>query len=151
MSALTLATCLHMTLAVWGANGYAEAHDDAIATGKPLLIMVSTDWCAPCQRMKKEIIPEVRKHGILDQVSFVIINPDQEEKLAQKLIGSGPIPQLLMYRHTPDGWKRRKLIGGQTTTAVEEFINGGLTLQQSDRVSLRTDGFHQTASTVIAH
>ena len=40
-----------------------------------------------------------------------------------KLTGGGPVPQLVMYRKTPNGWLRRKLIGGQSVEAVEEFIN----------------------------
>jgi thioredoxin-like negative regulator of GroEL len=132
MTTLILAAVLNATIAA-GAETYADAHRETSKTGKPLVVMVSTEWCVPCQQMKQTVIPQVRKHGLLSKVSFAVVNPDQDAELANRLTGGGPIPQLVMYRKTRQGWLRRKLIGGQTVEAVEQFIDDGLASQSSDK------------------
>lgn len=117
------------------AETYAEAREVAIETGKPMVVMVSTDWCSPCQVMKKSILPRVREHGLFRKVAFAVVNPDRDGKLAEEITGGGPVPQLVMFRKTPRGWIRKKLVGGQSVEAVEEFINDGLASKESDRDS----------------
>jgi hypothetical protein len=68
----------------------------------------------------------VRQRGILRRVVFARVNPDQDRELADQLIGGGPIPQLVMYQKTRQGWSRRSLIGGQSVEAVEQFIKEGI-------------------------
>ena len=46
------------------ADTYAAAHRTTTSTGKPMVVMVSTDWCPPCQMMKKTIMPRVARAGI---------------------------------------------------------------------------------------
>jgi thiol-disulfide isomerase/thioredoxin len=77
---------------------YAEAHRTTVKTGKPMVVMVSTDWCPPCQVMKKKILPRVRQRGLLRKVAFAMVNPDRDGELAEKITGGGPIPQLVMFR-----------------------------------------------------
>jgi thioredoxin-like negative regulator of GroEL len=117
-----------MCAATFGAGdgeSYAEAHQTTMKTGKPMLVMVSTEWCPACQVMKRRILPQIRERGLLSRVVFATVNPDQEGELSRQLIGSGPIPQLVMYRKTPRGWIRRVLIGSQSVEQVEQFINEG--------------------------
>jgi len=109
-----------------GAETYAEARHATVETGKPMVVMVGTDWCSPCQTMKKTILPRVRDRGLLRKVAFAIVNPDRESRLAREITGGGPIPQLVMFRKTTDGWVRKKLVGGQSVETVEKFINKGL-------------------------
>lgn len=130
MTALTLATILHVSLMATSADTYAEARRKMTETGKPMVVMVGTDWCMPCQRMKNTVLPEVRKDGVLSEVSFAMVNRDRDGKLARQLTGGGPVPQLVMYRKTAHGWKRRKLVGGQSVIAVERFIKEGLALDK---------------------
>jgi thioredoxin-like negative regulator of GroEL len=112
---------------------YAEAHRTTTETGKPMVVMVSTDWCPPCQVMKKTILPRVREHGLLKKVAFAVVNPDRDRDLAEKLTGGGPIPQLVMFRKTPDGWMRKKLVGGQDVETVEQFIADGLAKDKAEQ------------------
>ena len=112
---------------------YAEAHRTTVKTGKPMVVMVSTDWCPPCQVMKKKILPRVRQRGLLRKVAFAMVNPDRDGELAEKITGGGPIPQLVMFRKTPHGWMRSKLVGGQTVEAVEQFIKDGLASDAADK------------------
>jgi thioredoxin-like negative regulator of GroEL len=115
------------------ANTYAEARQVAEKSGKPVIVMVGTDWCSPCQMMKKTILPRVREHGLLRRVAFAVVNPDRDSKLAEEITGGGPIPQLVMFRKTPTGWVRKKLVGGQSVETVEEFINEGLASDAADK------------------
>jgi len=117
------------------AESYDAARQETIETGKPIVVMVGTDWCGPCQMMKKKILPQVRDRGLLKRVAFAIVNAARERDLAQKLTGGGPIPQLVMFRKTSDGWKRRKLVGGQSVEQVQEFIKEGLVLDEIDNGS----------------
>jgi thioredoxin-like negative regulator of GroEL len=114
------------------ADTYDEAHRITTETGKPMVVMVGTEWCGPCQMMKKKILPRVREMGLLKKVAFAVVNADRDRELAQSLTGGGPIPQLVMFRKTPEGWMRRKLVGGQTVESVEEFINEGLSLDKGE-------------------
>ncbi|MEN6458659.1 MAG: thioredoxin family protein [Thermoguttaceae bacterium] len=115
------------------AETYTEAHRIAEKTGKPIVVLVSTNWCAPCQTMKRHILPRVREHGALRRVAFAVVNPDEDSELAEQLTGGGPIPQLVMYHKTADGWVRQKLVGGQTEEAVEDFIKEGLASDASEK------------------
>ncbi len=114
---------------------YADARRTTTETGKPMVVMVSTDWCPPCQTMKKTILPRVRERGLLKKVAFAIVNPDRDRDLAEKLTGGGPIPQLVMFRKRGDGWVRKKLVGGQNVETVEQFIAEGLAQDEADKKS----------------
>jgi thiol-disulfide isomerase/thioredoxin len=112
---------------------YSAARQATAKTGKPLVIMVSTDWCPPCQVMKRTILPRVREHGLFRKVAFAHVNPDEDAELANQLTGGGPIPQLVMFRKTSKGWLRKKLIGGQSVETVEEFIKEGLAMDKAEK------------------
>jgi thioredoxin-like negative regulator of GroEL len=114
-------------------DSYDVARKETLETGKPIVVMVGTDWCGPCQMMKKKILPQVRDRGLLKKVAFAIVNADHERELAHSLTGGGPIPQLVMFRKTSDGWMRRKLIGGQSVEEVQDFIKEGLVLDATDQ------------------
>jgi thioredoxin-like negative regulator of GroEL len=105
---------------------YAEAHQAIVKSDKPMVVMVAADWCQPCQNMKKTILPQVRERGLLKKVAFAVINFDRDRELARKITGGGPIPQLVMFRKTKDGWASKKLIGSQSVETVEHFIKDGL-------------------------
>jgi thioredoxin-like negative regulator of GroEL len=150
MTSMLLATIVQAAILATGveatpaAETYAEAHNTTIKTGKPMVVMVSTDWCAPCQTMKKTILPRVREHGFLKKVAFALVNPDRDRDLAESLTGGGPIPQLVMFRKKGDGWVREKLVGGQSVETVEEFIQEGLAADKADhkKSTADADGLH---------
>jgi len=132
MSGLIFLALCTTALGATETDSYATAHQTTMETGKPMVVMVSTEWCAPCQVMKKTVIPQVRKRGLLRKVAFAIVNPDRDRDLAEQLIGGGPVPELVMYRKTPDGWTREVLVGGQTVEAVEQFINEAIAANHAD-------------------
>jgi len=122
MTGMTFAWVLHASLVASGADTYAAAVREA-EKGKPIVILVSTEWCGPCRKMEKTVLPEVRKRGLLRRVAFAIVNPDRQRKLARLLTRGNPaVPQLVMYRQTDKGWRRSGLVGGQSVDSVEKFI-----------------------------
>ena len=127
------------------AETYADAHRTTTQTGKPMVVMVSTDWCPPCQMMKKTVMPRVRERGLLRKVAFAMVNPDRDGELAEQITGGGPIPQLVMFRRTTNGWIRKKLIGGQSVETVEEFISEGLTQDAADKKASTATGSKKTS------
>ncbi|HEY4760726.1 MAG TPA: thioredoxin family protein [Thermoguttaceae bacterium] len=112
---------------------YTEAHRLTTETGRPLVVMVGTDWCGPCQAMKRNILPRLRERGLFKRVAFAQVNADRDSELAKEITGGGPVPQLVMYRKTEKGWLRRKLVGGQNTETVERFIQEGLVLDDAEQ------------------
>jgi len=120
--------------AALGANDgetYTDGYQATMKTGKPMLVMVSTEWCPACQVMKRRILPQVRERGLLKRVAFASVNPDSEGELSHQLIGNGPIPELVMYRKTPR-WVRRVMVGSQSVESVEHFINEGVADDDAD-------------------
>jgi len=128
VTSLTLATLLQASILSTGADTYAAAYRTSSETGKPLVVMIGTEWCGPCQRMKRTILPCVWRRGLRKKVCFATVNPDHDRALAEDLTDGGPIPQLLMFRMTRKGWMRRKLVGARSIDDVERFINRGLAL-----------------------
>jgi hypothetical protein len=76
--------------------------------------------------MKATVIPELKRHGVLHDVAFAQVDLDEEKDLGTKLTDGGPIPQIVVYRKTPLGWRLRRLIGGHDVRTVEEFIAQGV-------------------------
>ncbi len=136
MTTLGLTAVMQMALLATGTETYADAHKATTETGRPMVVMVGADWCAACQHMKQDVLPQVRSRGVLRKVAFAMVNLDQERELGSQLTRGGPIPQLLMYRRTKEGWRLRRLIGGQSPETVSEFINEGL---QSDEAGQQAD------------
>ncbi len=121
MTSLAAAVILQAAMLSTGQT-YAEAHKTTQETGRPLLVMVGATWCPACQEMKSSLLPQLRRRGILKQVSFTIIDTDRQSKLANQIMSGGTIPQLIMYSKTDKGWVRQQLTGGQSVSGVERFI-----------------------------
>jgi thioredoxin-like negative regulator of GroEL len=122
MTSWALAVVVQTMAMAPGGETYAEAHKVTTETGRPLLVLVGADWCPACQELKNQVIPQLRKGGVLRKVAFAIVNLDREQELGSKLTGGGPIPQLLLFRRTSDGWRTRQLIGGQDVETVKNFL-----------------------------
>ncbi|MBI2823674.1 MAG: thioredoxin family protein [Planctomycetia bacterium] len=126
MTTISLAIMLQAATVGAGTETYAEAHAQAKETGQPLVVLVGADWCPACQRMKQAAMPQVARRGGLAKVSYAVVNTDHQGTLASRLMRGGSIPQLIMYRETPEGWKRESMIGAQDPATIEQFINRGL-------------------------
>jgi thiol-disulfide isomerase/thioredoxin len=103
-------------------KSYTAAYKDAIQSGKPLVVLVGAEWCPACQSMKTSVMPALAAKDGLKDVSFAIVNTDRQSEIAQKMLSGNSIPQLVMYEQTDSGWKIKRLVGGQSVSAVEQFI-----------------------------
>ena len=135
MTSLALATILQASIIAVGADDYAAARRETTDTGRPMVILVGADWCPACQTMKNEVVPQVKRRGLLGRVAYAVVNLDRQRNLGRQLVADGPIPQFIMYRKTREGWKRRRLVGGQNVETVEAFIKEGLELDKNDRLA----------------
>jgi thioredoxin-like negative regulator of GroEL len=126
VTSLGLALLLEVSVLVPGTDTYAAAYRETTKTGRPMVVFVGAEWCGPCQTMKREVIPQIRRRCLRGRVAFAMVNMDRERELARRLTRGGPIPQLLMFRRARDGWRLSRLKGGQTVGTVEAFIDGGL-------------------------
>ena len=143
MTNLALATMLHVAILGAQADSYADAYRRSAETGRPMVVMVGAQWCGACRQMKQNVLPEVRKQCVLGNVGFATVDLDEDPELGRKLTGGGPIPQMLMYRKTSQGWLRRKLVGGQSPQTVAAFIRHGIELAETAR---RADAPARSAS-----
>ena len=130
MSSLAFAAILQASIMATGASDYAEARRETTETGRPMVILVGADWCPACVTMKNEVVPRVEKRGLLKKVVYTIVNLDHQRELGKQLVENGPIPQMIMYRKTSDGWLRRKLVGQQSVETIEAFINEGVAMNK---------------------
>ncbi len=140
MNGLTLLAVLQASL--WMAGGSAESAEEAVPyavarqkleqTGTPMLVMVTAKWCGACRQMETTVIPQIRRRGLLGRVAYTVVDLDREPKLGRALTDGGPIPQLVLYRKTPRGWLRRRLVGGQSPKSVEKMIRDALAAQASE-------------------
>ncbi len=120
------AAMLQVSVLATGANpSYEKAYAASAENGRPLVVLVGTDWCPGCQSMKHSVIPQVTQDGALGKVEFVQVNSDVDPQLADKLMQGRSIPQLIMYRHTSSGWKREQMTGAHSVAEVEGFISKG--------------------------
>ena len=72
--------------------------------------------------MKNSVIPQLQQAGDLTDVSFAMVNPDQDRELAGKLMRGGSIPQLIVYQKTDDGWKREQITGAASVNETRGLI-----------------------------
>ncbi|MBN2022578.1 MAG: thioredoxin family protein [Pirellulales bacterium] len=131
MNVLALALLLQVSAVAADGDSYREARRETTETGRPLVILVGAEWCPACVEMKKEILPTIRRRGVLKRVAFAVVDLDRQRRLGRELTEGGPIPQMVMFRKTPDGWRRRTLIGGQSPDVVERFIQQGIALDEA--------------------
>jgi thiol-disulfide isomerase/thioredoxin len=123
VTAFAMAALLQISAVTTGAQTYDDAYRTTNDTGKPLVVMIGTEWCPACVQMKQSVIPQVKRNGVLKKVAFALVNSDEQGPLAQRLMRGGSIPQLIVFRKTASGgWKRNELIGAHSASEVESFI-----------------------------
>lgn len=157
MTSLLCASVVQITMALGGTDAvladlptYEEAYRATNEKGTPMMVMVGTDWCPPCQTMKNSVLPRISERGLLRKIAFTIVNPDRDRELARQITGGGPIPQLVMFRRTSNGWKRDKLVGGQSVEKVEQFIKEGLEAGEEEQKPFQGTDAEKKADSVAA-
>ncbi len=113
---------------------YTAAFKLAQESDKPMLVLVTADWCAPCQVLKSHTLPELKAKNAFKDFYFAQVNYDVEGLLAERLIGDRGMPQLIMYQKVDGQWSRRYLTGQQSVASVESFLEQSKTLRTADAV-----------------
>lgn len=129
MTGLGLTIALQLALSTQGAQPYAEAYKEASENGKPLMVLVTTDWCPGCVTMKQRVMPRLFSRGKMRHVTYSVVNADQDARLASKLMQGQSIPQLIVFTKTAEGWKREQFVGAQSEETVEAVIDRALSRQ----------------------
>lgn len=111
-------------------DDYKTAYAKAQAGDKPMLVLVTADWCAPCQTMKATTIPKLKSTDAFKNFHYTTVDLGREEELARKLIGKRGVPQLIMFEKQDNRWKRRYLRGIQTPETVQAFMNQSRTAKR---------------------
>jgi len=113
---------LSMMFQVQDPTDYRTAYENAQAGNRPLLVLVTADWCPPCQRMKNSTLPELMSRDAFADFHFATVDYDRENDLAKQLIGDRGVPQLLMFEKYEGKWIRRHITGYKTADTVQAFI-----------------------------
>src|SRR4051812_41454018 len=114
MTGLGLSLALQVASSASSAQPYHEAYKEASETGKPLVVLVTTDWCPGCVTMKQRVMPRLFSRGKMRHVTYSVVNAEQEAGLASKLMQGQSIPQLIVYTKTAEGWKKEQFVGAQS-------------------------------------
>lgn len=133
MLGVTLAILLQA--AVTGDNNttdYTTAFKAADETGKPMLVLVGTDWCPACVTMKQSVMPRLLRAGRLSGVVYTEVNADAQPTIARKIMSGGGYPQLALYRKSKEGWKRQILIGVQSESTIKSLVERAVAAQQAE-------------------
>jgi thioredoxin-like negative regulator of GroEL len=101
---------------------YSTAYKKAQQGDKPLLVLVTAEWCPPCQIMKSTTIPTLMQKQAFKDFHYATVDLDRDATVARQLIGNRGVPQLIMYEKRDGKWVRSYLKGLQTPETVEAFV-----------------------------
>jgi thiol-disulfide isomerase/thioredoxin len=121
---------------------YSQAFKKAQAGDKPLLVMVTAEWCPPCQVMKSSTLPVLLQKNAFQNFHFAMMDYDAESELADKLIGDRGLPQLIMYEQSNGKWLRRYINGKRgihSVERVESFVAQAGTFRLASNKEEATD------------
>lgn len=132
MLGITMAILLQVSAVGDTTADYNSAFKDASETGKPMLVLVGTDWCPACVTMKQSIIPRLQRAGRLSGVVYTEVDADVQPRIAQRIMSGGGYPQLALYRKTKDGWRRQILVGVQSESTIQTLVDRAVAAQESE-------------------
>lgn len=100
---------------------YRKAYRQAINDGKPLLVVVGADWCAPCKLYKNEL--KALEPAEMECVVAVYMDHDADPALAKMLSDSTSLPTTVLFVKQ-DGVYRKLIANGFFSLATfrEKFL-----------------------------
>lgn len=105
-------------------SSYSDAYATAERQGRPLLILLSAEWCPACKEFKKRTLDPMYENGELRPFVYYVLDVDREPDVADRLRGMyRPLPQLKVF--TPIGRSEPKdftLKGMQPRAKVLELL-----------------------------
>ena len=139
MLGITLAVLLQASVVGEARTDYTTAFKAAEETGKPMLVLVGTDWCPACVTMKQSVIPRLQRAGRLRGVVYTEVDADAQPRIANRIMSGGGYPQLALYRNTNHGWRRQLLVGAQSESTIETLVDRALEAQKQELGSEATE------------
>lgn len=119
---------------------YSTAYHRSVENNRPLLVLVTAQWCPPCQVMKSTTLPELTAKNAFSGVNYAAVDYDANPELASQLIGDRGLPQMLLFRKIEDRWERRFLAGIQTVAGVETFMrDAGVETVSATQIASKTE------------
>jgi thioredoxin-like negative regulator of GroEL len=110
-------------------HNYAEAYRKSQVEGKPLMVIVSAQWCPACHTLKDTTIRDLETSGQLSEVNLAVVDRDAEPELARQLMREEKIPQIIVYSKSDAGrWERSQLIGYQPQGPVRSLIRSAVSM-----------------------
>lgn len=95
---------------------YSAGVHESVASKKPMLIVVGTDWCGYCKKLFQQTLPNPSISALVnEQFIPVMIDADKHQELAQKLRVEG-MPTLLVV--SPDRKILRRINGFQSVAEL---------------------------------
>ena len=108
-------------------HNYAEAYRKSQVEGKPLMVIVSAQWCPACHTLKDTTIRDLEASGQLTEVNVAVVDRDAEPELAKQLMREEKIPQIIVFSKANSGrWERSQLIGYQPQGPVRSLIRSAI-------------------------
>lgn len=126
MHGLALTTALQLCSLVATAQPYDQAYADMEKSGRPLLVLVTAEWCPACHVMKDATLGKLAERGTLSKVAFAEVDLDQDPTLARKLMKGKSIPQLILFAKARAGWKKTNLVGVQSENTVASLVDAAV-------------------------
>lgn len=110
-------------------HNYAEAYRKSQIEGKPLMVIVSAQWCPACHTLKDTTIRDLEASGQLSEVNLAVVDRDVEPELARQLMREQRIPQIIVFSKSDSGrWERSQLIGFQPQGPVRGLIRAAVSV-----------------------
>ncbi len=101
---------------------YDEAAEEAQRSGRPLLVIVGAEWCPSCKVVKQEASVLMKDDSEFKDVILYPVDLDKSPEIASKIMRGKTLPQIIVFRKRPDGWKRFSLDGVQTGSRLKELL-----------------------------
>ena len=124
MVGITLLVLLETSKISHGWQYYTAAYREMERTGRPMVVLVTAEWCGPCRQLESNVLPDPQIKGLLSDYACTMVDLDHEPSLAQKLGGGEGVPFMAVYVPDGDGWKRRTIRGYQSVEALAQFLQG---------------------------
>jgi thiol-disulfide isomerase/thioredoxin len=104
-------------------KGYARGSQQATATGKPMLVFFTADWCHHCHQMADEAFVNPQVVGLADRFVCVLVDADAEPEVCKQFrVQYYPTVQFLSVRGMP----LNRLVGRKPTDQVTTAMQAAL-------------------------